>query len=365
LKGTKQIQSHRGKVYVRFNNIRDTCLFSQNARLGGPDWVISYVHPREYAQVSTKPTLKSQFNHYKKVVDPTSGLITAHEGQLALAVFAPQSLQNVDRGRLVHFVHELLMEQGDLFSFKIDMEGVKGSVLSAVVEYCDNDVSLRAVSELHGKVVEVSALLVEDRLLCISDTSQGFQVCMTLHRPDIPTMALLSSDRMSNPPEIIANSLDFASNIQRLTLTNRVPSSVSSFTPGFLNTPSRSPSAPTYQIPASYGMVPFVYHGMPLNPPYMPDPVSPRVQNMFPSGNYSWVGPVYPQQSTIMSPELVTPRQFAYHRADGRRQNAVRVHRSPYQHHNVSGQHNHVDVDRIREGIDVRTTVSQSAFPRI
>ena len=42
----------------------------------------------------------------------------------------------------------------------------------------------------------------------------------------------------------------------------------------------------------------------------------------------------------------------------GRRQNAARVTRSPY--HNAAGHHNQVDVERIRSGIDVRTTVSVS-----
>lgn len=41
---------------------------------------------------------------------------------------------------------------------------------------------------------------------------------------------------------------------------------------------------------------------------------------------------------------------------DSRRQHAARVSRSSF--YNVASHHNHVDVARIREGIDVRTTVS-------
>jgi hypothetical protein len=48
-------------------------------------------------------------------------------------------------------------------------------------------------------------------------------------------------------------------------------------------------------------------------------------------------------------------------RHDGRRQNAMRVNRSPY--YSAAGHHNHVDVNRIREGIDVRTTVSYKPGP--
>lgn len=190
---------------------------------------------------------------------------------------------------------------------------------------------------------------------------QGFQICMALHRPDIPTMASLSYERLSSPSRTSASPVDLASNFQRLSLTNRARSSVSSITTGFLTTPTRSTAASGYQAQPSYGMMPIVYHGMPMSPPYMLDPISPRPHNMFPGGNYSWVAPMYPQQPAMMSPEF-TPRQFTYPRgdprSDGRRQNAVRVHRSPYNNHSVGGQHNHVDVDRIREGIDVRTTVS-------
>lgn len=58
-----------------------------------------------------------------------------------------------------------------------------------------------------------------------------------------------------------------------------------------------------------------------------------------------------------MSTDLTTPRQFQhYGRPDNRRQNAMRVSRSPY--YNAANHHNHVDVGRIREGTDVRTTVS-------
>ena len=44
-----------------------------------------------------------------------------------------------------------------------------------------------------------------------------------------------------------------------------------------------------------------------------------------------------------------------YLRSDGRRQNATRVTRSPY--NTSANHHNYVDINRIRDGIDVRTTV--------
>jgi hypothetical protein len=62
-------------------------------------------------------------------------------------------------------------------------------------------------------------------------------------------------------------------------------------------------------------------------------------------------GPVVPYQ-----PGYATPRaNLGLARQDARRQNAQRVNRSPY--FNPAGNHNHVEINRIRDGIDVRTTV--------
>ncbi|KAF7516037.1 hypothetical protein G7054_g14323 [Neopestalotiopsis clavispora] len=329
LKSTKQMHSTADKVYVRFPNIRDACLFYQNAQLGGREWTINYVHPREFSQT----------------VKLTSGLITAHEGQLTLAVFAPPPLQGVDAASLANFMQEIFREQGDLFAFKVTSQGVEGSVMSAILEYCDNDVSLRATAELNGQVVK------------------GFQICVALHRPDIPTMAPRPHDIVT-PSRMTNTSLDHVlSNFQNFSITTRPSSSASTMATGFLNTPTRSPLATGYQVQPAFGMAPVVYHGMPLSPPYVLDSASPRVHTMLPASNYSWVGPLYPQQSAMMSPDVLVSRQFGSHRADTRRQNAVRVHRSPFQHHNITGQHNHVDVDRIREGIDVRTTIMLRNIP--
>lgn len=207
---------------------------------------------------------------------------------------------------------------------------------------------------------------------------------MTLHRPDIPSMATITHDRIISPARTATNSLDLVGDFQRMSVA-RSQSTVSVPTT-YMSTPTRSSHAPGFHVQPSYGMVPVVYHGMPMSPnaialsprgmpmplsprsmsmspSYMLDQVSPRGHNgMYPAGNYSWVGPVYHHQPPV-SAEYMTPRQFAHPRHDTRRQNATRVHRSPYHHHNVSSQHNQVDVGRIRDGIDVRTTIMLRNIP--
>lgn len=127
-------------VYARFSNIRDACIFHQNAQLGGKDWTALYITPREFSQV----------------INPTGGIITAHEGQVALAVFAPPSLAGTNPLQLYDMLQQKLQNEGDLFAFKLQATGVEGSVFNAIVEYCENDVSLQAVSKLHLHNTEVS-----------------------------------------------------------------------------------------------------------------------------------------------------------------------------------------------------------------
>lgn len=90
-----------------------------------------------------------------------------------------------------------------------------------------------------------------------------------------------------------------------------------------------------------------------------------RVQNVGPITPLSPLGSGMPMMPPIYTPpatpmaihgEFTNSRSIQpYGRFDNRRQNAMRVSRSPY--YSSAGHHNHVDVNRIRDGIDVRTTV--------
>lgn len=54
LLGSRQLRASGELVYVRFSNIRDACVFFQNAHLGGPDWIINHISAREFTQVSVE-----------------------------------------------------------------------------------------------------------------------------------------------------------------------------------------------------------------------------------------------------------------------------------------------------------------------
>ncbi|KAK8076405.1 hypothetical protein PG994_003677 [Apiospora phragmitis] len=274
LSGVNQIELRGNVVYARFSNIRDACIFHQNAQLGGKGWSALYINPREFSQV----------------INPTGGIITAHEGQL------------------YDMLQQKLQNEGDLFAFKLQATGVEGSVFNAIVEYCENDVSLQAVSKLH-----------------LHNTEQGFQICMTLHRPDIP--ATVSALRTGNTS-------DLTNDLQRLSISRP-------------------------QVQAPLGMVPMVYPAPYLLDQYQPVWASPRPISYSRVMDSYASFPQYPRVS-----DGFNRNQEAFHRSiDGRRQHAIRIQRAPYHHGNTGSQHNHVDISRIREGIDVRTTIMLRNIP--
>ncbi|KAK8117488.1 uncharacterized protein PG998_005769 [Apiospora kogelbergensis] len=297
LSGTNQVELRGNVVYARFSNIRDACIFHQNAHLGGKGWAAIYISPRDFSQV----------------VNPTGGIITAHEGQVALAVFAPPSLAGTNPLQLYDMLQQKLQNEGDLYAFKLQATGVEGSVFNAVVEYCENDISLQAVSKLHLHNTEI--------------LQQGFQICMTLYRPDIPAPAPAPALRT-------ASTSDIANDLQQLAISRP-------------------------QVHAPLGMVPMVYPAPYLLDQY-PQMWAARGSIGISRAIDSYSG--FPQYPRI--PDVFGRNGEVYPRSiDGRRQHAIRIQRAPYHHGNTGSQHNHVDISRIREGIDVRTTIMLRNIP--
>ncbi|KAI1094580.1 RNA recognition motif 2-domain-containing protein [Rostrohypoxylon terebratum] len=317
--GTNEIYDYGNQVFARFSNIRDACTIFSNISLGANKWDVRSIHPREFASA----------------VDPNAGLVTGHEGQVYLSVFS-HSMQPITTQELEEFLKALLRTEGDLYAFK-PHDGVTGSVMSVIAEYCDNDMALRAVTKLNGVVVD------------------GFQICMVLYRPDMPQQATQAGT--INPAMS-----DLTAGFRQLSIgRQQFPASTSS---SLLGTPVR-PTLPasSLSVPQSYGMLPLVYSPLSMSSPYLVDQATPRTYgSMLQPSNYSLVSPAVSPQSSLVPSDLLTPRQFQhYGRPDGRRQNAMRIQRSPY--YNSANHHNHVDINRIQDGIDVRTTIMLRNIP--
>ncbi|KAI1185922.1 RNA recognition motif 2-domain-containing protein [Nemania serpens] len=325
--GSRQICEDKNgdRVFVRFVNIRDSCATYSNliVVLHGR-WFTNYISAREYAQV----------------VEPGSGVPTIHEGQLYLNVFATQATLFTDCHRLEVTLKRLLLGEGDLFAFKIERStGAEGSLFSAIAEYSDNDTSLKAVARLNNTIIE-----------------GGFQLCIALYRPDIPSYGTANSGVIS-PARTSTTESDMVNDLQRLSMS-RSQSTVPALnsTNSLLSTPVRSPAL---QMHPTYGMLPIVYHSIPTaTPPYVFDSIASRpYAAAFSPAGYQFINPMAPRSAYIPR-DMVIPRQFP---GLNRRQNASRISRSPY--YQQTNSHNHVDVNRIREGTDVRTTIMLRNIP--
>ncbi|KAI0546247.1 RNA recognition motif 2-domain-containing protein [Xylaria curta] len=325
--GSRQIAEDKigDKVYVRFANIRDSCATYSNLTLTSDrGWFVNYISPRGFSQA----------------VEPGFSFQTVHEGQLYLNVFATQAAILMDRQRLEQVLKRLLQDEGDLFAFKPELTtGAEGSLFSAVAEYCDNDASLKAVARFNNTIIE-----------------GGFQLCMALYRPDIPSYGTVNNSIIS-PARTSTTGSDIVQDLQRLSLS-RSQSTVPALnnTNALLSTPVRSSEL---QMQPTYGMLPILYHGIPMTtPPYVFDNLSSRSHTAaFSSAAYPFLSPIAPRNAYIPR-DMIVPRQFP---GLNRRQNATRVSRSPY--FQQTNSHNHVDVNRIREGTDVRTTIMLRNIP--
>ncbi|KAI0883439.1 RNA recognition motif 2-domain-containing protein [Annulohypoxylon maeteangense] len=323
--GKNEIFECGSQVFARFSNIRDACTVFSNISLGGRDWDVRSVNPREFSSV----------------VEPGAGLVTAHEGQVYLSVFS-HSMQPITVQQLEEFLKAALRTEGDLYAFK-PHDGVTGSAMSGIAEYCDNEMSLRAVAKLNGVVV------------------QGFQICIVLYRPDVTPNATQSG--VVGSTSSLNTSSDLTSGFRRMSI-GRSQSVMTTPANSLLTTPAR-PTIPanSFSVPQSYGMVPLMYSPLSMSPSYVLDQGTPRTYgSVLQPSNYSLVSPAMSQHNSLASTDLMTPRQFQnIGRLDGRRQNAMRISRSPY--YNSANHANHVDINRIREGTDVRTTIMLRNIP--
>ncbi|KAI1281417.1 RNA recognition motif 2-domain-containing protein [Xylaria sp. FL0933] len=325
--GSRQIceDENGARVFVRFLNIRDSCAaYSGLTSRSSRGWLVNYISPREYAQY----------------VEPETGRQTVHEGQIYLNVFATNIPFFIESQRFELILKRLLQDQGDLFAFKPEMStGAEGSLFSAIAEYCDNDVSLKAVSRFNNTIIE-----------------GGFQLCIALYRPDVSAYGTTQSGVIS-PARTSTTGSDIVHDLQRLSLSHSQPTVPALNNPNaLLSTPVRSQAL---QVQPTYGMLPIVYHGIPMTtPPYVFDNLPSRSHSAtFSQAAYPFLSPMTPRSAYIPR-DMIVQRQFP---GLNRRQNATRISRSPY--YQQTNSHNHVDVNRIREGTDVRTTIMLRNIP--
>jgi hypothetical protein len=190
---------------------------------------------------------------------------------------------------------------------------------------------------------------------------QGIHVIVSPHTPGTGFAGLLSPKQSTSHLQPTSPFRSHPSGMSNLVLsastqTQLMPS-------GAIAAPGTRPYAPIdVSLPSPLAMYPVIYQSsFPTGISYVVDQVATvDTSRAAGIGTYPLIGPVYTQfRPKLPSANGQNQGRLSCGRSDSRRHNATRISRSPF--YNLPGHHNHVDVTRIREGIDVRTTVSRTS----
>ncbi|KAL5351563.1 hypothetical protein ACLOAV_003423 [Pseudogymnoascus australis] len=323
-RATRRFYYTSNEVLVRFSDVQDSVVIYNYAKISHPEWSVEYITPGVCAEAMDLLAI--------------DGAVYAHQKQ------AP----------------------------------TEAGMVGMIVEFCDVGSAHRAVARLNGATVRVSSIIVA--LKAPAKFLQGITLKLGLHKPDIDQRPPRAPHASQNTPNRgRGNYDDLIGSIERLSITGspaynqQVPFSypTTMLTPMDGSYGSRIPSTPGYSSAV-----------VPLGGPYS-SPQSPvRGYNL---GGYGTLSQYGPTSVTSDGSRLTTPTEKTWNgmgspanggykgeshsqlRLYGRRHNVVRQNavrgagRPPY--NSSAGQHNVVDVNRIRQGLDVRTTIMLRNIP--
>ncbi|KAL6862138.1 RNA recognition motif 2 domain-containing protein [Trichoderma novae-zelandiae] len=320
--GVRSLKAHGGGVFVYYTDIRDACAAQTKLHQVDKDWKIAFANPTRVGQ--TQGT-HMEMGH--------SAVGLSHTGQVQIFAAVPPGAI-VDPVQTMGVAHRFLQSHGRLFAF-VRLSTFPNGSFRAVAEFCDTTAAFPVIQACGGGIstegVQIFASAYHSEALSASGITEALEDMSVNKRADDPD--------------------------QRL-------GSVSS------NSSQAGQSDQHYNAPVA--MYPLMFQ-TPFTPavPYMLDSFLPTAQ----TGSSSPLTPFTPQYpifgtvyQTPPSPALTAQNNYSpsrtfsvAERADARRQNAMRVSRSTY--HSTTTHHNHVDINRIRDGIDVRTTIMLRNIP--
>ncbi|KAI5457928.1 RNA recognition motif 2-domain-containing protein [Mariannaea sp. PMI_226] len=305
--GSHELRAQDGHVFIHFFDLRDASWALPAIRLAQKSWSVFYTNGETAEEVSESPN---------------QGLLQL--GQVLVMATMPSGTA-FNASQLSETVRNSLEAYGDLFAFVPQINYPDGS-FRAIAQYCKRSDAIDAVKKCNGH------------------TAEGIHLSVT--PPSIRTPA----------------TCDIAEALQDISLAK---------SPGNLHhqTNGRGQAIPSLNSQPQFPIYPFMIQSpMGASMPYVLERVSlaGQINSISPmTPSYPLMRPVY---QTPPSPALTVRNDFSpsrpsssFPRFDSRRQNAARITRSPY--HNSTTHHNHVDIGRIRDGIDVRTTIMLRNIP--
>ncbi|KAH8910169.1 hypothetical protein BR93DRAFT_935820 [Coniochaeta sp. PMI_546] len=329
-RGKRYIHSNGSRVYVRFTNLLDAYMVFDNVRHGSPDWRVDFVRPE----------------HWQLVI-PGSTADSATEGQVMLVVDIGRNCL-VNAADMECYLYRLLALEADIYDF-VRQAGSSNVLMRILIEFYDVEAAVAVINKYNG-----FAPPGEDFTLHLSFNKHGAGSSHVERAAELPA------------PSVRRNSLsDISSAFQNMSLiTTPQPT-------GNLVAGSRSGVGNMGMPLATQGGMypqPMMYHNQtPASTQYLVDSIASHPPNPFHlPANLTTFAPLYQPTGSgplvpYPQPGYLTPKALGFIRPDARRQNAQRVTRSPY--YNAAGSHNHVEISRIRDGIDVRTTIMLRNIP--
>ncbi|KAF9869366.1 hypothetical protein CkaCkLH20_13177 [Colletotrichum karsti] len=318
----RQAHCKGGRIAVQFGDIRDAVLIHDNLHRAEADLEAEYISDANFTERTRRSNGKS--GSWVSI----------------LATATPPGLFDVARFEAVIKRH--LQSKGHVFAYRAQ-QGHDPEVYRAVAEFSDPSEALSSVVSLDNRIIEGA-----HTTLSFIDTSDGLQTAQE------------AQDGSVEGADISLPSQDLANPFQALAIS-KTPAQMSMISHGAgMSVPGSQYSPLGIQVP------PFAMWPILCQPQFQPSmayllngghslSMPPAAHS--PAG-YQVVNPLVSNHQRGIS---MAGSSTGSPRPEPRRQNASRVNRTPY--YNVASHHNHVDVNRIREGTDVRTTIMLRNIP--
>ncbi|KAI9646936.1 hypothetical protein NHQ30_004936 [Ciborinia camelliae] len=386
--GGKRVEVTKNNVvYIRMSNIYEAAKVYTAIKVDHVDCAVEYIKANDFGGVrKALHTSPKQELTLRQAISPQSRTVySAHEGQVMLTATYPPNT-NIDKKVFEESLRELLSVEGELYAWQKFLATEAGT-FRLCAEFVDSAFVSRAIERCNNKLI--GNILVK----------------CEMHRPDVPMnrgtrnnlAPAVTPTRRSAPQADISDVLGHMS-IQA-PQTPGFPNNA-----GLFNSGSPNPQGIQYMTTNHYGLlpsnaVPYVmgnmgnlYTTQPLAfQPGFPENLTTSRQsqviespyNSFVSQGYSphaytnhfaqqGVGryPASPQsyghEFGYMSPQTPNSRDVA--RSGNRRQlPIVRTPQGQLRGRGTSNpaasHHNHVDINKINAGLDVRTTVMLRNIP--
>ncbi|EQB59540.1 hypothetical protein CGLO_00038 [Colletotrichum gloeosporioides Cg-14] len=318
----RQIHHRSGRAIVHFGDIRDAVLIHDNLHRVQADLEVEYISEAHFSEHAGQTPVK------------------CGSWVSILAIATPSGVLDISRFEAV--VKRHLQAKGHLSAYHAQQLHDEDTY-KAVAEFSDASEALSAVVSLDNRIIEGAHITLSS-----IDTGGVFQT--THEEQDGPVEApgpLHPSQNLTNAFQALAMS-------KNPTQIGMSPHGTSMMGPGS-----------TYP-PLGIQVPPFAMWPILCQPQFQPGmgyllDGGPRLSlppaTSSPAG-YQFVSPLFSPQARGLSTAGSMP---CSPKPEPRRQHASRINRSPY--YNVTSHHNHVDVNRIREGTDVRTTIMLRNIP--